>query len=253
MGLKKAVRIDEGPFDFVRGASAAAGSKIANSAPVQAVKRNVSDVVQAGKQASAQGDLTKAVQQFAKLLVKYEKLKGTAPQREEPTMDQQPEQQQQQAAPKQQAPQRHATPDAFRTTTKARGRMGQHGFEYTFDSFLQDLSGEKLDEGVWDFVKGAGAAVAGKVRDKINAYAEQPSVLKDIYHAGKQASAEGNARKATQQLQNVEAETKQALKRVVVMVKQMGDNGQKALGQAGKALPPQLQQRVVRLVLANLK
>lgn len=249
----------EGPMDFMRGMAGAAGQKVAQSAPVQAVKRTAQavqqgtrDVVQAGRTASANADFAKLVMQLAQSLAAYDKLKGAMPKQADAPQDDAS------AAPAQQPPQQQsASPEAFRTSQKPKGRMGQHGFEYTFNSFIQDMTGEQINEGMWDFVKGAGSAIAGKAREKINAYADKnrgwlndvADAGRGIVQAGRDASAAGNARKAAEQLQQVEQQGKQLLAQVVAAMKKMGDNGRQVLGQAVKSLPPDQQQRVIKLVL----
>lgn len=264
MGLKKVQRIDEGPMDFMRGAGAMAGRKVAQSAPVQAVKRGVGDVMQAGRDASAAGDFSKAVINFAQLYAKYMQMKGSMPQQQEPAAA--PEQQagtpagpdvQAKQAEIAKARQSRATPpgapEAFRTTQKPKGRMGQHGFEYTFNSFMQDISGEAINEGAWDFVKGAGAAVAGKAREAINTYANKPSIFKDMYSAGKAASQAGDAKKQAAEFEQVKQQTLQALQALVAQMKTMGDNGPKVLQQAVAKLPQDQQQAVMGIIMKNVQ
>jgi hypothetical protein len=61
MGLKTVNKLNEGPMDFMRGAGAESGRKVAQSGIGQAV----GDVVNAGRQASAIGNFQKALAQFA--------------------------------------------------------------------------------------------------------------------------------------------------------------------------------------------
>lgn len=72
MSLSKITRIDEskkqlheGPFDFIRGASAEAGRKVKNSG----VGRAVGDMVNAGRDASRSADLQKAQQQAQQAMI----------------------------------------------------------------------------------------------------------------------------------------------------------------------------------------
>jgi hypothetical protein len=256
-GLTESI-VSEGPMDFLRGAAGETGRKVANSG----VGRAVGDVVQAGRTASAIGEFEKAVAQFAGILAQRDKLKAalgqvSAPdeeqQRQEPTMDTPA-----QAAPTQAAPAQpskapaNATPDAFRTTQKPKGRMGQHGFEYTFNSFLQATHGERIDEGVWDFVKGAGGAIGGKVRDAINSYGDRPSMIKDIYTAGKKASAEGDLKAMHAKLAQAEAAAKAALTQLIMTAKGFGPKAQQAVQQAVAKLPREQQSRVGALLMKHV-
>jgi hypothetical protein len=176
-------------------------------------------------------------------------------QRQEPTMDPQqapqqaPQQQKQQRAPTQSG----GVAQAFQTGQKPKGRMGQNGFEYTFNSFLQDTHGEQINEGVWDFVKGAGAAVGGKIRDKINAYADQPSVLKDIYHAGKAASQAGDARAQGAKYQQAIVQAKQLRDQLRQMLQQLGKQAPAVLAKAVSQYDPKLQMNLQKHLMGSTR
>lgn len=244
MTLKKVTRLDEGPLDFIRGASGEAGRKVKNSG----LGRAVGDVVRAGRAASAEADanalrgqLGQAVQKLGQLVARYNELNGN-PQDENPQDEQrdnpmpadngqQPHQQQTDNVSSGNTMGGQA--QAFRTTTRPRGRMGQHGFEYTFDSFMHMTfdDEQQLDEGVWDFLKGA----AGEgVRKMINHYQSKPSVLKDLYHAGREASAQGNIRSLQKKIQVQAAQ-------IAALASKMGPQGQAAIKAAIQALPQPLQ------------
>lgn len=235
--------LTEGPMDFVRGAGAATGQKIAQSG----LARGVRDVVQAGQAASAVGDFNNMVVQFAKALALYDSLKNQRPQeRQEPTMDPKP----QAPAPQQQKPE-SAAPEAFRTTQKPKGQMGPQGFQYTFNSFLQDTHGEQINEGVWDFVKGAGAAVGSKIRDKINQYGQKASTITDIYRAGVQASREGDQRRQGQKAEQAKQQALELLQQLVDKLKGFGDKAPQVLANAVAKLPQPQQQRVYKTLARN--
>lgn len=240
MGLKTVQKLNEGPWDFMRGAGAAAGQKIAQSG----VSRAVGDVVNAGKQASAAGNFQKALSRFAELLSELEKLRpsGERTQQQEPTAEppQVPPKQNQQSIPAN-------TPgvaQAFRSERKPRGVAGKYSMEYTFNSFLQDTHGEQINEGVWDFVKGAGAAVAGKMRDKINAYADKPSVLKDIYTAGKAASQAGDAQAQAAKYDKIKQKAIAVRGQLRQMMSQLGPQGPAILAKGLAQFPPELQHKM---------
>ena len=247
----KVTRIEEGPMDFMRGASGAAGRKVMQSRPVQAIKKGVGDVVQAGRQASAVGDLAKQVQQLAQVLAQYDKLKAMAGASNAQDPSAKPE------------PQQSAAPAAFRTDAKPKGKMGQHGFEYTFNSFITDLanSEEQLNEGVMDFLKGAGQAAASKASEKLQSYVGGKGDWlrnavqggKDIMQAGREASDTANVEKAAGKLEAVKQQGQVLLKAVVAAVRQMGPTGRNALAQALKNVPPEQQHRVMKLVMSNVK
>jgi len=198
MKLAKITRIEEstlkeGPFDFLRGAGAEAGRRVGGAVANagRAVAGSVNNVVQAGAAASAQADLEKAIASLAALLTKAN---GTPQQQAHQQPAAQPPAQEPQGNPS------DAVPAAFRRTSKPKGVAGKdgHDFQWTFNSYMQAIHGEQLDEGIWDFVKGAGKAVGAGIRDKINQYAERPSVFKDIYQKGLEASQQGDANKAAQ-------------------------------------------------------
>lgn len=246
MGIKNVGRLregqnhlTEGPFDFVRGAGAAAGQKIAQSG----VGRAVGDVVNAGRQASAVGNLQAAVVKFVKLMQEVDKLSPQGSQqqvRQEPSMNaaqqqQQQQQQQQKAQPRQRVPD-DAAPAAFRTQNKPKVRRGKYGDEWTFDSFLHDLYGseEQLNEGVMDFVKGAGREAWEKARAAVKSYGERPSMIKDLYNAGRAASAEGDQRRQAERAQQAKQKALEQLAIVLDALKAVGP-------QAGQALQQVLQ------------
>lgn len=128
---------------------------------------------QRARQTSAIADLVKAVKVLAQLLG-------------------------QQAARPQQPQQRPQYSNPGATPTGAPSNMSTR--QNTFSSFIQQVSGERLDEGVWDFVKGAGAHIRDKAIDKINKYAEGPSWLKDVVQAGKTASQSAEAGRVDQRV-----------------------------------------------------
>lgn len=200
MGLKSTQRLDEGPLDFIRGAGAMAGQKakagatavgqrVANSAPVRAA----GDVIQAGRQASQVGEIIKKLKVFAQLVAQFDDAAaqaGTAPVQE--------------------------------STENKDGPM-------TFASFMSGIHAEQIDEGIWDFMKGAGGAMAHKARETVNKYAERPSVFKDIYQAGKQASAEGNVKKAEAATATAKEQAFQMRDALVAHAKEIGPDAFKAL------------------------
>lgn len=223
MGLKKIQRLNEGPIDFARGVAGAAGQKMGSAARgfAKGVTNTVSDVANAGRTASIQGDLDGAVAKLAKLIVQYDQLKVSDSEQQN-TPDQTTQPQQPSAQPPQQDRNVGGVAQAFQTQGKPKARPGKHGPEWTFNSFMQATHGDRLDEGVWDFVKGAGAEVGNKIRDKINSYSERPSIMKDLYRAGTQASAEGNIR-------SVKENTLKQLALVIQALKQSGGDPQQVL------------------------
>lgn len=233
---REQTQVNEGPLDFIRGAGAAAGrhasSAVGNAA--RSVAGGVRNIAQAGAAASTQGDLEKAVAKLAALLASINQ--------QDANVEQQPQENQprQSDQPKSGALGMGA-PDAFRTTTKPRGQMGKHGFEYTFDSFLQATHGDQLDEGIWDFVKGAGQAAGKQLQSKIDSYASRPSVLKDIYASGlnahqtSQRNAEAKSKAQVQQnIEQTAAHIKQIAAKtgpaaLVAAIKKFGGNQTNAI------------------------
>jgi hypothetical protein len=247
MGLKQATRLTEGPMDFVRGAAGAAGQKIAQSG----VGRAVGDVVNAGRQASTVGDLQQEIMKFAKLMARVDQLKGSG-QRQEPTLDQPTQQQSSPAEQPQQPSQSGGVAQAFRTQGKPKMNP-KHGGSWTFDSFLADLysDGQHLDEGMWDFAKGAGREAWNKAVNKVKEYGDRPSMLKDLYHAGRQASQEGDARKATETVKNAKTQALQQLAAVLAQFQKVGPQASRAALQAVVSKLGPSGQRVVNVITAN--
>lgn len=231
MGMNKVERLDEGPFDFIRGAAGEVGRGVATAA--KTVQRGVGNVVQAGRAASMEAEFEKGAAQLVQLLQQ----RGAA---RKPTAQAQPQQAAQaQAKPQQAAPQAAAKPQAQRTATadKPRMRPGKYGNEYVFSSFLQDISGDQINEGLWDFMGGVKNAAMTKVRDKIEKYGNQDSVIKDLYHAGRDASAAGDAAKAAKQSEQVAGQIKALGMKLSSMLQQMGPNGPAVLSKVLKQTP----------------
>lgn len=258
MSIKKVQRLEEGPFDFVKGAGKEAGRKISNA--TAGIRRGANDIVQAGKDASAAGDtrkqqalvqeLSKQMALLAQYVQAYDEMKGTPqdenPEGEQSTNDaeadngQQPQQQQ-----TDNVQQGSRTPggvaNAFRTQGKSKMTVNRgHGNEWSFESYLRLLHTpeDQLDEGAWDFIKGAGNAAVGKVKDQIQSYAQKPSMIKDLYNAGKQASQEGD----------VKSRALNQLKVVVGIIKKLGPAGLDAEQRAIISLPKNNQRRVTALL-----
>lgn len=122
MALKRVVQLTEGPLDFVRGA-------------VKQVAPAVRNVAQAGRQTSAVADLTKAVTALVQLLQAESQQKANTP------------------APQYQQAGRPAQPTGTTPQMSARPQM-------TFASYMQDVEGDRLDEGAWDAIKSGASAVA---------------------------------------------------------------------------------------------
>lgn len=119
--------------------------------------------------------------------------------------------------------------------------------QYQFNSFLQAIHGEQLDEGVWDFAKGAATEVGRQVRDKINNYAARPSLLKDIYQAGKQASAAGDVQKVAQ----AEASAKQLVGQILTLAAKLGDQAPQAITQAVRSAGGAYKNKILRILAKN--
>lgn len=118
----------------------------------------------------------------------------------------------------------------FQTTNKPKGRPGKYGNEWTFSSFMMATSGEQLDEGVWDFVKGAGSAAGGKIMDKLKKMG-QSSHFADIINAGRTASREGDAASAKKAAQ-------QSLNNLAALIKRAGPQGKTLLTTALNQIQP---------------
>lgn len=203
-GAKVKPQVREGAFDFMKGAAQHIGGQI---------KQSVSNVVQAGKQQSAVGDITSKLTQLAKVLQQYDQLSGQpqqAPQTGQPeVMQAKPAVNPARSrAPSQPIPAPSAsTPAAFRTTTKPRAKMGQHGMEYQFSSYLYDQNDGLLSEGVWDFMKGAGKAVVNQAAQ-----------------VGKQAIAAGHQSSQAADMQQVKTQYAQLSKEIAQLCSGFGQD-----------------------------
>lgn len=214
--------VDEGVFDFVKGAAQHVG---------QQVKAGVQNTVAAGQQASMSGQLTKLVAQLYQSISAYNKLKkATGPQQQQ----QAPQQQQQ--APQQQAPQQ-ATPAAFRTTQKPRAVMGKHGAELQFSSYLQTLDNDDLiTEGVWDFMKGVGGHVAQSMKQGVQSTVQ----------AGQAASSAAD-------LATAEKNAKQSIMMIVQLLQKMGSGAIEQFKQAAINTAGAHGDRLVQIVMNHAK
>jgi gas vesicle protein len=115
---------------------------------------------------------------------------------------------------------------------------------YTFGQYMEAIHQDQLDEGVWDFVKGAGGAIRDKIKASVDNYAAKPSLLKDLYVAGKTASNNANADRARMAATQVGGQIKQTVVQIKQIIQQMGDNGSQALNTALQNVPPETQKEV---------
>ncbi len=98
-----------------------------------------------------------------------------------------------------------------------------------------------VEEGAWDFVKGAGQAAGKQLQSKIDSYASRPSVLKDIYASGlnahqtSQRNAEAKSKAQVQQnIEQTAAHIKQIAAKtgpaaLVAAIKKFGGNQANAI------------------------
>lgn len=122
-----------------------------------------------------------------------------------------------------------AVPAAFRATQKPRIRNG----EFVFSSYLMDVDGEFISEGVWDFVKGAAGHVGGQVKQAVG----------NTVQAGQNASNAADYKQAV-------ATAKQLIQQLGQMLQQAG-NPKQVLQQvfSQSTLNPMIQQRIAKLIL----
>jgi hypothetical protein len=242
-------KLNEGPLDFMRGAGQELGNKVANSAPVRAGRQ----VIQAGRNASNIGEMEKAVAEFAAALAYIQKVKGEEQSEEPPQKPLELQAGRPQPAPQQDSPQQSNAP--FTPAQKPRMVMKNGQQQYQFSSFMQAVHGEQLDEGVWDFAKGVAGAAGDQIRNKINDYASKPSIFKDIYAAGQQASADGNQRKQenvlSQKLAQAQAQTKTLLSKLLDLAKTFGDQAPAVLTAAIKKAGGTQAAQIMKLVAEN--
>lgn len=246
----KSKDLTEGPLGFAAGAAQEIGRKIGQAG---------SSVVQAGKRGSAASEIAKAVAQLAQLLSFIDKTAPGMLRNAQPAQQAQNPQQKLELAPKD-APAgagrvQPKGPFAASQKSKMIDKGDGYGAQYQFNSFMQALHGEKLDEGMWDFVKGAG----GAVRDKINSYADKPSVFKDIYAAGQAASAKGDAtrsaakstaaaEKTQKSVEQAKMQAIQMLRNIMQAASQLGDEAPQVIMNAIRKSGGTQQQRIARII-----
>lgn len=220
---------NEGMFDFAIGAGKHVGDRI---------RQGVTNTVAAGKRASLEGDVKKLVATLAQSLQQYDALKPQQAQPQQAQPQQRTEPTMQQAQPQQATTSAGGASDAFRTSDKPRGRMGQHGFEYTFSSYLMDLDDTEsfLPEGVWDFVRGAGKHVATSIG----------SAVQGTVNAGKEASRNADFERTRQTAQ-------QTLKQLIQVLQGVGPNAGQVLAGALKSIDPVQAKRCVGVIQAAAK
>lgn len=240
--VTKINQINEGPFDFIRGASSAAKQKIKDSN----LGRNVGDIVNAGKQASEAGDIKKRqrqlaqyVQRLGQMMLDYNRFNNIPPDENvnSPT-DRNP-----MKTNNQQTPAQQQTDNVQQTANQQTDQLNNKFAEsVTFERFLQSTFNPtltvKIDEGIWDFIKGASREGIKKVVDR---YQNKPSVLKDLYHAGAAASRQGDAR-------SLEGNINKVTNIIVTLYKQLGPVGQTTLSSAINDLPPEIRRSVKKVI-----
>lgn len=250
-------QVNEGPLDFLKGAAGAVGS---------AAKQAGSQVYQAGAAASAQGNIEKLVAQLASLLTYQDKLTAERKQAAAQAQQQpaQQNQQQGQQQPGQQAPANGpqqskklqmspAAQQMMQNKAKPRVAMGQQGPSLQFNSYMQSMYGDHLDEGVMDFIKGAGAKIGGMMRDKINSKVSQgASVFRDIYSAGSEASSSADEAKAAEQAKTAWNDTQSkigdATSQIVGILSKFPQNASQLLGAASRKAGGPMAKRIFVMI-----
>lgn len=220
-GVSTPVR--EGAFDFIKGAAQHVGNT---------VKQGVQNTVTAGKRASKVGDLSKEIAQLANALATYDKLKPAAP-----APQQAAQQPQQQEPPRRPTETPGSAPAAFRTTTKPKARMGQHGLEMQFSSYLQFADNDDLvTEGAWDFIKGAAGHVGNAVATGV----------KDTVAAGTTASNAADLTQAT-------TAAKQSVVNVIRLLRDIGPGALEQFTQIAQQTAGGASRRLITVVLNSAK
>src|SRR3990167_4502393 len=99
------------------------------------------------------------------------------------------------------------------------------------EELLEHLQEEKIKEGVWDALKGAGGELGRKVK----------SAAGDIAQAGKSASIRGDLNKLAQRAQNLgmEAEAQSAKNEIQALTDYMRNASRSSLGSMGSNVPTQ--------------
>jgi len=248
----KVTRIEEGSWDFVKGASSEIGKRVRNSG----VANGVRNVVQAGRDASTQGELTSAVAKFYALYRRYQASNnGARPPQDTPVSNRRTEPtDQSQQRPQSQQNQRsqyHSQQSNVTQPSSASGYTQYNPSQYTFSAYMQQVLGDRIDEGMVDFARGAGSAIGGKIASAVNRYGERPSVLRDIYAAGKKASDAGNAQRNQLAADGLAERTKRQGKIVIQLLAKLGPRANEALRTAvfqcaGKENAPALYRIIAR-------
>lgn len=139
--------VGEGMWTFTKGAL----GHVAGS-----VKQGISNTIDAGRQSSLMGNISKLIKDIAKnLSIKQQMETGRSEQpqpKQEPTMSTRPD----------------GTPAAFKTDDSAKFVAGSHGPEYQFSAYLIQTDAQFMTEGVIDFIKGMGSHVGHSISQGIN-------------------------------------------------------------------------------------
>lgn len=240
-------QLNEGPSDFMRGAFGELRNKTAAASQRmrQQISKTGGDIYQAGKQASSRAEVEKLIFSIAKMI--SPSAVPTDAERIEPSMEEPAVKQSTQ--PTVPSPSKANASMTVDQSPKYGGPSQPYNYRYMqFGEFLSHTySGEKLDEGMWDFIKGAGKEVGKKINDKLSAYAERPSVLRDIYQAGKKTSQVADQRRSNEQARQAEMQQRVQLSRMMnQLVNLVGQMPQQArndvLYLTIRKLPPALQQ-----------
>lgn len=278
MSLKSVTRLDEGPLDFLRGAGREIGNKAGAAAGALGrgaaalgnnVRRQAGDVMQAGRAASAEGDRQALVQQLTKSVQQLGALLGQLSQASGQPADENPEGEQRNnpmPADNGQQPHQQQTdnvklapagavgsgavkpmPRRLRPSDVAARRAARPASRRavpTFDSFLYGSFNDDplLNEGIWDFLQGAGREGANKVMDKWR-QAGQNSTLAQMYRAGVKASREGDVRSIRKQIDGLIAS-------IGEMQAKLGPVGPEVISKALSTLEPNMQRLVARRLRA---
>lgn len=240
-------QVNEGPSDFMRGAFGELRNKTAAASQRfrQQASQVGSDIMNAGRQASLRGEVEKLVASIAQMMQPETPAPDAA--RIEPSMEQEPQSKQANSAVP--SPSKANASMTVDQNPKYGGPSQPYNYRYMqFGEFLsRTYSGEQLDEGMWDFLKGAGQEVGKRISDKLTSYSQRPSALRDIYQAGKKTSQVADQRRANDKERNAEMQKRvqmsRAMNQLVNLVSQMNPQARNdVLFLSIRKLPPALQQ-----------
>ena len=178
-------QVNEGMWDYVKGAGQETSDK------VKRISQPFRDIHAAGQRSSLQGELTRVTQKLAKVIAKYRQIKSQLAQTNESIYEGKFEYDKKTG---QMGYKKH-NEESDRYGLHIDGKLKRTVYGKSAadnlkkrDPKFKDAIIKKLDEGMWDYIKGAGQETADKAKQ-----ISQP--FRDIHAAGQRSSLQSDLRK----------------------------------------------------------